>query len=147
MRVALRGFKDLEADLLANHSTTTSRLSRRLLNSEAAVQDDFVEISIDINKAFLQGLTYDELAKLTREPRRHVAFTLPIGAAEQLHKFPGYEDFDENSEVLGCAKPGTRCKDAPRAFQLEARASNKVRWVTSASDEHRVGNVNPTRWQ
>ena len=42
MRMALRGFKDLEADRLANYSATTSRLSQRLLNSEAAAHDDFL---------------------------------------------------------------------------------------------------------
>ena len=48
MRMALRGFKDIEADQLANQSATTSRLSQRLLNSEAVVQDDFVENFVDI---------------------------------------------------------------------------------------------------
>ena len=63
-------------------------------------------ISIDVNKAFLQGLTYDELAKLTGEPRRQVAFTLPKGAAAQLRKIPGYESFDPSCEALHCESLG-----------------------------------------
>jgi hypothetical protein len=119
MRLALRGFKDKEADRLASHAATTSRLSQRIINSETAGHPNFVTVSIDISKAFLQGLTYDELADLTGEPRRHVAFTLPKGAAAQLRKIAGYEDFCEYREVLECTKPGTGCKDAPRAFSLK----------------------------
>ena len=119
MRMTLRGFKDLEADRLVKYAATASRQSQRLISSEAACHDNWIIISIDVNKAFLKGLTYDELAKLTGEPRRHVAFTLPKGAAEQLRKIPGYEDFDEQWEVLECIKPGTGCVDAPRAFSLK----------------------------
>ncbi len=73
---------------------------------KAACHEDWIIVSIDVDKAFLQGLTYDELAKLTGEPRRNVAFTLPPGAATQLRKIPGYEAFDERFEVLECIKPG-----------------------------------------
>ena len=42
MRLTLRGFKDKEADRLASHSATTlRRLSQRIINSEAAVHQDF----------------------------------------------------------------------------------------------------------
>ena len=119
MRMALRGFKDLEADRVANFSATTSRLSQRLINSQTATRPDFIEISIDINKAFLKGLTYEELAQLTGEPKRNVAFVLPKGAVKQLRKLEGFADFNEDLEVLACTKPGTGCKDAPRAFSLK----------------------------
>ena len=52
MRMPLRGFKVLAAERLANHSATTFRLSQRLLIGGTTVQDDIVETSIDINKAF-----------------------------------------------------------------------------------------------
>ena len=109
----------LDADRLVRYAATASRQSQRLISSEAACHDDWTIISIDVNKAFLQGLTYDELAKLTGEPRRQVAFTLPKGAAAQLRKIPGYEDFNEHIEVLENIKPGTGCVDAPRAFSLK----------------------------
>ena len=57
MRMALRGFKDLDADCVANFSAKTSRLSQRLINSQTATRPDFIEISIDINKAFLTGMS------------------------------------------------------------------------------------------
>ncbi len=72
-----------------------------------------------MNKAFPKGLTYNELAELTCEPRRQVAFTLPKGAATQLRQIPGFEDLEENHKILECVKPGTGRADAPRAFSLK----------------------------
>ena len=77
MRMTLRGFKDLEADRLVKYAATVSRQSQRLISSEAACHDNWIIISIDVNKAFLKGLTYDELAKLTGEPRRHCGLHSP----------------------------------------------------------------------
>ena len=72
-----------------------------------------------MEKAFLQGLTYKELSEKTGEAEREVHFTLPPGAASQLRKIKGYEDFNESSECLRCVKPGTGCKDAPRCFSMK----------------------------
>ena len=43
--------------------------------SEVACHPDWESISVDVEKAFLQGLTYKELAKMTGEPERIVHFT------------------------------------------------------------------------
>ena len=34
-------------------------------------------------------------------------------------RLPGFEEYDERKHVLQCVKPGTGCKDAPRAFSLK----------------------------
>ena len=74
---------------------------------------------IDVNKAFLQGATYQELEALTGDAPREVCFTLPKGMAEMLRKIPGYETYDERIHCLECDKPGTGSKDAPRAFSIK----------------------------
>eukprot|EP00439_Symbiodinium_sp_Y106_P049299 s2398_g6.t1 len=119
MRLALRGFKDLQAAELEAHAATASRQSQRCLCSEAALHPEWKFIALDINKAFLQGLTYREIHDLTGEAEREVCFTLPPGTGELLKQLPGYEGYDERTEVLQCIKPGTGCKDAPRAFSLK----------------------------
>ena len=106
---------------------TAKRSSQRLLASEAAAHPEWILASLDIDKAFLKGLTYKELAEATGEPERMVYFTLPPGSAAILRQFPGYEDFDEAIHCLRCVKPGTGTKDAPRAFSLKLRNHYELR--------------------
>ena len=73
----------------------------------------------DISKAFLQGVTYEELAKLTDEKTREVNFYLPASNVPLLRKLKGFEDFNPTREVLHCDKLGTGLVDAPRAFSLK----------------------------
>ena len=75
----------------------------------------------DISKAFLQGVTYEELAKITGEPVREVNFYLPASNIPLLKQLPGFEDFDPQTEVLHCDKPGTGLVDAPRAFSIKLK--------------------------
>ena len=118
-RLALRGFKDLQANDIEAHASTASRLSQRMLCSEVACRPSWKFVTVDVNKAFLQGMSYDEIHKLTGETEREVHFTLPHGWEHHLRKISGYEDFCPRTEVLKCLKPGTGCKDAPRAFSLK----------------------------
>ena len=119
MRMALRGFKEWCADLLDAHAATANRTSQRLLISEAATRPSWSFLSLDINKAFLQGVTYAEMSAATGEAKRVVHFTLPPGAAVFLRMLPGFQTYDERYHVLRCIKPGTGCKDAPRAFSIK----------------------------
>ena len=98
---------------------TATRLSQRVVASEAAVHDDWIIVTIDIEKAFLQGMTYKEIQECTGEPERDVFFTLSPGSAAMLRRIPGYETYDERYECLRCLKPGTGTKEAPRAFSLK----------------------------
>ena len=119
MRLAVRGFQDNEAEDLITYSATGSRTSQKIINSECACRPGWVLVSVDIDKAFLQGMTYEEIHELTGEGVRNVHFSLPPGADEQLRKLPGFEGFDSRYECLKCDKPGTGTKDAPRAFSLK----------------------------
>ena len=76
-RLCLRGFKDREAEFLVNYAGTAGRLSQRLVVSEAVVRG-WKLTTIDVKKAFLKGVTYEELAKQTGEPLREVNFDLSL---------------------------------------------------------------------
>ena len=140
-RMALRGFRDMDAGALETFAGTAKRSSQRILSSEAACHppgngdDDWVYVAVDVEKAFLQGMTYEEMHE-QGEPAREVNFTLPPGSAAILRQVPGYETFNEHTECLHCIKPGTGCKDAPRAFSM------KLARVTRSAE----CNTKPTRW-
>ena len=119
------GIQDTEAFQVETFAGTAKRTSQRLLASEAATHPDWDLCSIDVNTAFLKGLTYKELAAATGEDERIVCFTLPPGSATLLHNFPGFAHFDESTHCLQCTKPGTGTKDAPRAFSLKLRQTTK----------------------
>ena len=82
--------------------------------------------TIDISKAFLQGVTYEELSSLTGEPIWEVSFYLPGNCVSILKQVPGFEDFNEHTGVLHCDKPGTGLVDAPRAFSLKLSQITKT---------------------
>ena len=117
-RLCLRGFKDLQAQELASYAGTSQRYSQRVLVSEAVLRRWDIATT-DISKAFLQGVTYEELAAATGEPLREVNFYLPGYCIPYLRKIPGFQDFDPQTEVLHCDKPGTGCNDAPRCFSMK----------------------------
>ena len=117
-RLTIRGFKDVDAADLTRYAGTSQRYSQRLLCSEAANRR-WPIVSTDISKAFLQGVTYQELADMTGEPLRDVCFYLPPSTIAVLKQLQGFHDFDPATEVLWCNKPGTGSVDAPRAFSLK----------------------------
>ena len=103
-----------------NTSPTATRLSQRLLVSETVVRG-WILGSTDIPKAFLQGVTYAELAQETGRPERQVSFELCGQPVFCLRQLPGFENFNPANEVLRCTKPGTGCRDAPRAWSMKLR--------------------------
>ena len=107
-----------------NYSATASRQSQRIVCSESACHPEWLMVTIDIEKAFLQGMTYKEIEETTGEPEREILFSLPPGSAAVLRRLPGFEDFDERNECLRGLKPGTGTKGAPRAFSM------KLSWIT-----------------
>ena len=116
---------DTEAFSLDTFSGTAKRTSQRLLASESAVNPHFIIASLDVDKAFLKGFTYAELAEATGEHERIVCFTLPPGSSAILRTIKGFEHFDESIHCLQCIKPGTGTKDAPRAFSLKLRKTTE----------------------
>ena len=117
-RLCLRGFKDVDAQNLESYAGTAQRWTQRVLASEAVIRK-WDLCNTDISKAFLQGVTYAELAAATGEPLREVNFVLPAYANAFMRQLPGWEDFDPNTEVIHCDKPGTGCNDAPRCFSMK----------------------------
>ncbi len=75
-RLCIRGFKDVDKDLVAKYAGTSQRYTQRILCSEAVIRGWDIA-NTDISKAFLQGVTYKELAEMTGEPLREVNFDLP----------------------------------------------------------------------
>ncbi len=73
----------------------------------------------DISEVFLQGGTYEELAKLTGEKQRQVNVYLPASNIPLLRRVPEFENFDPTQEVLHCEGPGTGLVDAPFAFKMK----------------------------
>ena len=126
LRLVLRGFMDVGGFDVETFSGTARRQSQRLLASEAACHPEWILASMDIDKAFLKGLTYEELAQATGEATRQVCFTLPPGSAQVLRTLPGFSSYDESRHCLRCLKPGTGTKDAPRAFSLKLRTTTRA---------------------
>ena len=48
-------------------------------------------------------------------------FYLPASSISLLKRVPGFENFDPQTEVLHCDKPGTGLTDAPRAFSIKLK--------------------------
>ena len=91
MRLVLRGFFDKEAYDVETFAGTAKRCSQRILASEAACHENYIIASLDIDKAFLKGFTYAELAEATGERPRNVYFKLPPGSAAVLRSIKGFE--------------------------------------------------------
>ena len=125
-RLCLRGFKDQQAQGLANYAGTSQRYSQRIVCSEAVLRQ-WPLATTDISKAFLQGVTYEELAEQTGEPLREVNFVLPAHCIPALRRCKGFETFDPRKEVLHCIKPGTGCNDAPRCFSMKLARTTKTK--------------------
>ena len=91
-RLTVRGFKDVQGQDLSAFAGTASRAAQRLLTSEAVLRGWDI-VSADVPKAFLQGISYADLAEQTGEPLREVCFTVPPATAAELRKIPGFETF------------------------------------------------------
>ena len=133
-RLTVRGFKDVDKGHVATYAGTSQRYSQRIIVSEAVLRG-WDLATTDISKAFLQGVTYQELSELTGEKMREVNFTLPAFNIPQLQQVEGFADFNPNTEVLHCDKPGTGSVDAPRCFSLKlAKVTEKCGLVASNID-------------
>ena len=108
----------MDKGLIDSYAGTSLRYSQRHLVSEA-VRRAWNIATTDISKAFLQGVTYEELARLTGEKKREVNFYLPAANVHLMKRVAGFENFNPATEVLHCDKPGTGSVDAPRCFSMK----------------------------
>ena len=98
-RLTVRGFKDSERRDIDRYAGTSTRCAQKLLASEA-VRNHWPMCTADISKAFLQGVTYEQLAKITGGPMREVNVYLPASNIPLLRQIKGYEDFNPQTEIL-----------------------------------------------
>ena len=82
-RLTLRGFQDWYKDDYETYAGTAARMSQRWVSSECAAHqlepEPWIIAIIDIEKAFLQGLSYEEIHARTKEPLREVYFYFATG--------------------------------------------------------------------
>ena len=130
-RLTLRGFKEFGADNQSNFAATATKWSQRLIVSECVLRS-WCLASRDIGKAFLQGVSYSEIAAETGQPERDVNFDVCSRTVPLVQKLPGFHDWNPVEEVLHCLKPGTGCRDAPRAFSMQFRKASKAFGLVSS---------------
>lgn len=112
-RLTIRGFEDLQNDL-STFSSTASRWGQRIVCS-VAVQRLWALFSADVATAFLQGLTFQELAKLSNTAVRQIAFVPPVGSEQYFQELePKYVPWRDVLELL---KPAYGLRDAPLAWR------------------------------
>lgn len=125
-RLVAQGFLDKQStDTFAGTST---RWGQRLLIA-VAVQGGWSLRSADISKAFLHGLTFQELHEEGGE-LREVQITLPPGGEYLLRTIQGYNDYD----------PGHRSfSDAEARFWSKRRASSLFDGIQACADKDWCG--------
>jgi hypothetical protein len=73
----------------------------------------------DVSTAFLQGLTFEELAKLNGGQAREVCFTPPANSAQYFKELKGMDSYNPSLHVLRMKKPVYGLKDAPKAWRTK----------------------------
>ena len=116
-RLTVRGFKDRQAGELATFSGTASRFGQRVINLLAS-QHKLTLFSADVAQAFLKGMTFGQIQKLTGETRREVQLELPNASIPLLRRLPTFSDFNPALECLDMIRPGFGLVDAPRAWGM-----------------------------
>ena len=117
-RLAARGFKDKLKLATETYSGTTSRWGQRSISAAAAMYG-YRLWTIDVPKAFLRGLTFQQLSDATGEEELHMQLELPAGTIPLLRKIDGFATFDPMTEVLETDKPVIGSVVAPKAFALK----------------------------
>ena len=112
-RLTIRGFEDLQNNL-STFSSTASRWGQRVVCS-VAVQRKWTMFTADVATAFLQGLTFKELAALDNTEARVIGFVPPVGSERYFQELePSYVPWRDILELL---KPAYGLKDAPKAWR------------------------------
>ena len=121
-RLTVHGFKDRDADTLLTFASTAARWAQRMITAQAA-QNKWHQLTADVGNAFLRGLTFKELARLTGEPERKCAFLPPVGYEQYIRELPGFSHFDPIKHELLMEKAIYGLKDAPRAWRITLHAT------------------------
>ena len=114
-RLTIRGFEDLTE--VPSYASTATRWTQRLVVSIAA-QRQWTLLIADVSTAFLRGMSFEELATLTKAPVREVSFIPPKGSEKYFTELKGYHNLNFATEVLRLKKAVYGLRDAPRAWRL-----------------------------
>ena len=137
-RLCARGCFDKQKQLIEKHSSTATRLSQRVIMSQFLIDgliystrdDPITLISLDISGAFLQGLEYEELIRISRElgyeskNKREVFIVPPENVWKHFRALvsPNHDLFVQDSKrgefCLECLRAMYGFTDAPLMFQL-----------------------------
>ena len=98
-RLCVGGFKDIQGQIVTTSASTASRWGQRMVVSIAAQHGWDISIA-DVSTAFLQGMSFEELAKLTGEEIREVCFNLPKDSWKCLAQFPCMKGCSETTHKL-----------------------------------------------
>ena len=116
-RLVIRGFLDKQQSNLDTSSFTARRTSQRLVVS-VVVQHGWELFSWDISNAFLQGLTFDEIAKSSDEPLREVCLDPPPDVYNLLRELgPQYKGVRKLCNFLKLFKGAYGLKNAPKLWK------------------------------
>jgi hypothetical protein len=118
-RLTIRGFQDMAE--VPSFASTASRWGQRLIVSIASQKSWDLWVA-DVSTAFLRGLDFNELAKLTNSEVRDVAFVPPKGSERFFTELKGLHDLNFNTEVLKLMKAVYGLRDAPRAWRIRLDA-------------------------
>ena len=125
-RLCARGCLDQQKTQLTTRSTTATRLSQRLLVSQAARKKGKTIESWDIAGAFLKGFDFKSIQKALQKmglsaPTRQVVIYPPMNVWRHLAKMSDMFKIPEHAihdYGLLCLKPVYGLNDAPLAWQL-----------------------------
>ena len=115
-RLTVHGFKDADADHLSTFAGTATKWSQRLVPSIASNMR-WELLSADVSSAFIRGLTFEEMSKLTGSEVRTAAFSVPKTSEYLIKLLPGFEAYDSSVHEIIMLKPIYGLKDAPRAWR------------------------------
>ena len=116
-RLTIRGFEDMSVSS-DNYAGTATRWSQRVIAS-VAVQRTWHIFVTDVSTAFLQSMTFSEMAKENCGYAREVCFVPPIGSEQYFRELPDMRKYDPLVHVLKLLKPVYGLKDAPAAWKKQ----------------------------
>ena len=102
-RLCVRGFKDQAADHVVTSAFTAARWAQRLIVSTAANHSWKISLA-DVGTAFLRGLTFEEIAKITSTNAREVCLSPPKESWKFLSTFPTMKGCSETTHVVKLLK-------------------------------------------
>ena len=116
-RLTIRGIQDLAN--VPSYALTATRCTQRLVVSVAAQKSWSLWVA-DVSTAFLRGMDFDELSKITGSEIRDVAFTPPKGSERFFTELPGLKDLNFSTHVLKLLKAVYGLRDAPPCMAVKA---------------------------